>query len=245
MRPILQFGLGTLLFLTLCVAGYFGGYRAGYDDGAADYTGKHVSTQQYGIADLVDVHPKQEDVDFVVRSIEETIGRGAWSKFGGFSTIRFNPETLALDITTTEAIHRETNGFLTALRMGRSLDNPYRAYSFYSPERAAKLNVEGICARPGLGQPGVDERSFIDAMKSAFPQATVHVVHDDKLLVTANLIETHYMNVTLDAIRKLKYVDRFEIHESPDGASFVHDWKTRQVWRQQPAGEPWILVRQD
>jgi hypothetical protein len=242
MNTLLRFGLGTLLFLTACVGGFFGGYRAGHNHGAAAYLASQTTTEEYYVADLVTIHPRPEDVDFIAETLRETVGNWSdWSDHGGYASIEFNPDHLSLVVTHNQACHREIKAFLRTLRMGRSLDDPNALARPSSPQRMVLLDVADLLAAPGRKQPGFEEASLEKALQSAVPAAKIWGITDEGLRVYGNYAEIHQMKTTLAAIRELKYTDRFETRDGPNGVTYVLDKYSGITWMQRPNEEVWTL----
>lgn len=51
-KRVMQFGTGTLLLLTACVAGYFSAYRFGYEE-IMSARARAISTRTYDVSDLL------------------------------------------------------------------------------------------------------------------------------------------------------------------------------------------------
>ncbi len=245
MNTLLRFGLGTLLFLTACVGGFFGGYRSGYQRGAAEYLATQRTTEEYFLADLITIDPKQEDIDFVTQTLRETVGdRHDWADVGGYATIAYNPEHLSLLVTHKQACHREIQAFLRTLRLGRSLNDPnhdvFQAAAV--PRPIVHLDIKELLPQPAQGKPGFGGLSA--AIQKAAPKAYVgHITEEGKLVVQGNLVEIHQMKVLVAAIKQLKYVDRTQLEKDSDDNTLLHDRAERKICKQDADKQTWTLSR--
>ena len=82
---LFRFSLGTLLFVTLCVCGYLGGYRKGFDDGKDDRRAKTVVLISYPVPDLIiprdapDTPAARRDaMDQLIDLIVTTVEHDSW-----------------------------------------------------------------------------------------------------------------------------------------------------------------------
>src|SRR5690242_15930380 len=88
----IYFGLGTLLFVVLCFAGLFAGYRIGFDRGYAAGDLKHASEELYNrvydVGDLVTLPDGRKDFDSLIELITTTIEPNSWDDVGGPGSIK-------------------------------------------------------------------------------------------------------------------------------------------------------------
>lgn len=231
MKPYLRFGIGTLLFAFLLAAGYFAGYRSGYDHGAAQYRADQMTIKQYGIADLVTIHPKSKEVNFVESTIRETTGdRNSWSDWGGKGFITFNKGSVALIISQTDATHHEIQGFLQALRLARSLNDPHKDIVRSDTLRTSvQFDVADLIATKD--NPGINAGSLAAAVEQVAPQAEfVHVTPEGTLTFHGTLIDHLRAKDFLEGLRKISYHAAHEIVQGPDGTLYKHDRTDGRLW---------------
>lgn len=117
----LRFGIGTLLFLMSCVAGYLTGFRFGTDEKQQQVRRQTITTSVYAVGDLVSLDPDAQvvlaDFDSLVDLIVSTVASDTWLENGGPSgDIRPFPSNKSLVITASGAVHDELSELLEQLR---------------------------------------------------------------------------------------------------------------------------------
>ena len=112
-RRVFRFGLGTLLFVVLLVAGFLGGIRAGfqrgYSAGQAQREKETPVPKVYPVASLVlstpDAPTSDADFDTLIDLITSTIAPESWDCVGGPGSINGFPSSLSLVVTQTPGVH--------------------------------------------------------------------------------------------------------------------------------------------
>ncbi len=123
-KRLARFSIATLLFAMLCVAGYFGGYRSGFDSGKADRQAGAFVVRSYPIADLItlddDKDPattKTKGMDQVIDLIIATVSHDSWMENGtGEGEIQPFPTNASLVISQTQRVHMQVAALLDQLR---------------------------------------------------------------------------------------------------------------------------------
>ncbi|WP_425395363.1 hypothetical protein [Aeoliella sp.] len=118
-----RFGIGTLLFLTACVAGYFTGYRYGVEEKQQQIRRTTVVTTTYNVGDLLsfdkDASVASADFDSLIDLIVSTVNSEKWVENGGpVNEIRPFPGHKSLVITCDLETHDQTADLLEQLRRG-------------------------------------------------------------------------------------------------------------------------------
>jgi hypothetical protein len=90
----MQFGLGTLLFGTFCIAGLLGGYVRGYSAGETQRYSNGFYARVYYVDDLIQDAPTDSikaqettSLRLVAHLIETTVSPRTWSCRGGKGTV--------------------------------------------------------------------------------------------------------------------------------------------------------------
>lgn len=108
-----RFGLGTLLFVVLLVAGFLGGMKAGfqrgYSAGQAQREKETPVARVYPVAGLVSATPdaplSQSDFDTLIDLITSSIARESWDTVGGSGSIEGFPASISLVVLQTPEVH--------------------------------------------------------------------------------------------------------------------------------------------
>jgi hypothetical protein len=109
-KPFWQFAIRSLLFAILCVAGFFAGFRVGYDRGAEKRRSEDFSTKVYSVSDFT-------SADEMISTIIRTIDIESWEDVGGPGKITGAPDDPAsVIIYQTGANHDSIERLLTDLR---------------------------------------------------------------------------------------------------------------------------------
>jgi hypothetical protein len=112
-RPRLQFAIRSLLFVVLCVAGFFAGFRVGYDRGAEKRRSEDFSTKVYSVSDFT-------SADEMISTIIRTIDMESWQDVGGPGKIQGAPDDPAsVVIYQTGANHNSIERLLADLRKAK------------------------------------------------------------------------------------------------------------------------------
>ena len=116
----IQFGIGSVLALTACVAGYFSAYRFGIDELIATNQ-KKISVRNYEVSDLLSGNTARAETDLtaVQRFIEATTA-GEW--IVDSLTIQPYPANQSLVITQTGSGHAKIQKLLADLRSHAKLN---------------------------------------------------------------------------------------------------------------------------
>lgn len=120
-RRRLRFGVGTLLFLMLCLGGYLTGYRWGAHDKQVKIVMGNVYTQVYDVADLIYLDPKANskfaNFDPLIDTVVSTIDTKIWVENGGpEAEIRPFPTNMPLVISAPQPTHEKIAQLLAELR---------------------------------------------------------------------------------------------------------------------------------
>ncbi len=168
----LQFSVGTLIFLMLCVAGFLGGYRSGYNAGndARDLqlSATVVYSVLYQVADLVlplpDGATTASRLQEIGNLIQTTVQPQSWQN----ERCQMTPygTNVSLVITQTEDGHREIARFLEELRRLRTRFS----------ERIAHGQC-GYCGFHELPQPGTACGQCEQVYSPVQAQHAIHYEH--------------------------------------------------------------------
>jgi hypothetical protein len=130
LKRLLRFSIATLLFLMLCVAGYFGGYRRGFDSGKEERRAITVTIRTYPVADLISPQDpaaapndanKVKAFDQLIDLIVSTVDRDTWMENGtGQGEIQPFPSNNSLVISQTNRVHEQVALLLEELRKLRT-----------------------------------------------------------------------------------------------------------------------------
>jgi hypothetical protein len=118
-KRLLRFSIGMMLFAVLCVCGYFGGYRAGFDRGR--YNRSQMYVVSYPVGDLV-LSPVTgmgtiADFDSLSDLIVATVSPQDWMANGfGDGEIQSFLSKLSLIISQTKENHEAIAALLERLR---------------------------------------------------------------------------------------------------------------------------------
>ena len=128
-RRRLYFSLGTLLFLVLCFAGLFGGYRIGFNHGYAAGDAQRAAekpvTRVYDVEDLVSTGPGgPKDFDSLVEVVTTTIEPNSWDDVGGPGSIKefdsIGEQHSAVIIMQREDLHAQVEKLFSQIRAIRA-----------------------------------------------------------------------------------------------------------------------------
>jgi hypothetical protein len=105
-----------------CAAGFLGGYRAGFQQGAEQYVAKRTTTVEYGLADVLTVHPDPEKLAALEAAARTVLdGEGRWKNQGGKAALKSNLDHISLILTHTDAAHKRLEGALDMYRIDQGL----------------------------------------------------------------------------------------------------------------------------
>ncbi len=121
-RRWLQFGVGTLLFLTLCLSGLLSGYQVGYRWGQRSRDREEIiEVRIYDVADLVlsgepDGNGATADYQTLIDLIQSTVEPAMWDTVGGPGRAAPFETNLSIVISQTPIIHDEITDLLAHIR---------------------------------------------------------------------------------------------------------------------------------
>jgi hypothetical protein len=114
------FSLGALLFIVLCFAGLFAGYRIGfnrgYTAGELKYAGEQPVHRSYEVEDLVKLPDGRTDFDSLQELITTTIEPNSWDDVGGIGTIKEFETNSSFVILQREDVHAQIEKLFADLR---------------------------------------------------------------------------------------------------------------------------------
>jgi hypothetical protein len=133
---LFRFSLGTLLFVTLCVCGYLGGYRKGFDDGKDRRRATTVVLMTYPVPDLIipidepdTPAARQDAMDRLIDLIVSAVEHKSWMENGtGEGEIQPFMGNNSLVISQTGRVHDQIADLLQQLR--RDAVNEYAGGRF-------------------------------------------------------------------------------------------------------------------
>lgn len=111
-----QFGIGVLLFLTACIAGYLTAYNFGLDELRA-MRDNAVSVRTYDVSDLVTTPTGSTPVETHLANLKtliESTTNGDWDR--GQFTVQVFPANKSLVINQTGAVHVKIRELLDDVR---------------------------------------------------------------------------------------------------------------------------------
>ena len=98
-----QFGIGSLLFAMLWVAGYFHGLKRG-DQARANAV---FSVRVYSVADLMDENqPSEEQLDAIASLVRDTIAPHSWANRGGQACLEIIPANRSIMVRQVGSEHQ-------------------------------------------------------------------------------------------------------------------------------------------
>ena len=107
-----QFGIGSLLFAMLLVAGYFHGLKRG-DQARANET---FSVRVYNVADLmVENEPSGEQLDAIATLVRDTIAPHSWANRGGQASLEIIPANRSIVVRQVGSEHQEIEKLIETL----------------------------------------------------------------------------------------------------------------------------------
>ena len=127
-KRLFRFSLGTLLFVMLCVCGYFGGYRRGFDDGKEERRVTTVVVMTYPVSDLITPldepdtpQLRQNAMDQLIDLIVTTVEHESWLENStGEGEIQPFPANNSLVISQTGRVHDQIAELFAQLRKLRT-----------------------------------------------------------------------------------------------------------------------------
>jgi len=116
-RRWVQFGIGTLLFATLCVAGFLAGYRRGFDSGQEAKGRTRVYAKAYYVKDIVDTSATPSlAANRLVRYIEASIVPGSWATNRGPGALTYYENNMTIVVSNIQDVHDQIADTLTQIR---------------------------------------------------------------------------------------------------------------------------------
>src|SRR5205809_4639502 len=105
-RRWLQFGIGTLLFFTLCVAGFLGGYQHGFYSGHEAKSRTAVYAKAYYVADIIGALPSGSAAAASLTDyIEASIVPGSWQTNGGPGAVSYYETNKSIVVSNIQDVH--------------------------------------------------------------------------------------------------------------------------------------------
>lgn len=159
-RSWLRFGIGTLLFLMACTAGYLTGFRFGVEEKQEQVRQQTVSTRIYDVGDLVSLDPDAQvslaDFDSLVDLIVSTVASDSWVENGGPSgEIRPFPKNKSLVVSASGAVHEELSDLLAQLRRTAYELDPEELMATVREVSARKLGTQRTVKAYSVANPHV------------------------------------------------------------------------------------------
>jgi hypothetical protein len=144
-----SFGVGTLLFLMACVAGYLSGFRLGADEKRTQARKQAFYSAVYDVGDLVSLDPNAtvgaSDFDELIELIISTVASETWVENGGpEAEIRPFPTNKSLVVSNTGAVHEQIADLLAQLRRTAYELDPEHVMSAVRESSARKLATPRI-----------------------------------------------------------------------------------------------------
>jgi hypothetical protein len=115
----LHFSLATLLFLIACVAGFFAGFRFGYERGHQARVNEIPVSRMYDVADLNVDDSGSSSVEELITS---QVSPESWDDVGGIGTINVVGDSLM--IYQNVDVHERIEALLNQLRQPRRKVDP-------------------------------------------------------------------------------------------------------------------------
>src|SRR5262245_36449543 len=117
-RRWLQFGIGTLLFATLCVAGFFAGYRRGFYSGQEAKSRTLIYAKAYFVKDIIDTSPTVSTAgNSLVSYIEASIVPGSRNTNGGPGALSYYQENMTIVASNNQDVHEQIADTLKQIRL--------------------------------------------------------------------------------------------------------------------------------
>ena len=136
-RRWLQFSLGSLLFLILCVAGALTGYKRGYQAGQATRANSTIITCVYSCKELIEpgysLPSQRRALENIIDLITSTVAFDTWQPSGEGEVALFETNQ-SLVVSTTGDVHREVRVLLDQLKR-MATDHRAKSASQYAQER--------------------------------------------------------------------------------------------------------------
>jgi len=114
----LQFGIGTLLFVTLCVAGFFAGYRRGFYSGQEAKSRDAIYAKAYDVKDIISASPTASTAGATLTSyLEATIMPRSWAANGGPGALSYYETNHTIVISNNQEVHDQIADTLKQVRL--------------------------------------------------------------------------------------------------------------------------------
>jgi len=175
-KRLARFSIAMLLFAMLCVAGYFGGYRAGFVRGDEDRTASTMRVKTYAVGDLLTSADKPETADAVVEGFDQlidlivsTVDHDSWMENGtGEGEIHPFLSNKSLVVSHTGRVHDQIALLLEQLRkLSTSVDVKETIpllQSLAATERQQSVTIRKFTDATSLG--GTAELLFDSAVEN-------------------------------------------------------------------------------
>jgi len=116
-RRWLQFGIGTLLFVMLCVAGFFAGYRRGFYSGQEAKGRTRLYAKAYYVKDIIDTSTTARTAGTrLVSYIEASIAPRSWNTNGGPGALSYYEQNTTIVVSNVQDVHNQIADALTQIR---------------------------------------------------------------------------------------------------------------------------------
>jgi hypothetical protein len=120
----LQFGIGTLLFVMLCVAGFFAGYRRGFDSGNEEKERARMAqarstpyAKAYYIGDILSASTDSGTMEQILPSyIQAAVIPQSWNGAGGPGALSFYANNKSLVVSNIQDVHDQLADTLEQIR---------------------------------------------------------------------------------------------------------------------------------
>src|SRR4051794_15848111 len=114
----LQFGIGTLLFATFCVAGFLTGYRRGFHVGQEAESRIGIYAKAYDVRDIVRLSPNGRAIgQTLVRYLQESIMPRSWQENGGPSAVAYYENNQTIVISNNQDAQDQVADALKQIRL--------------------------------------------------------------------------------------------------------------------------------
>jgi hypothetical protein len=112
-----QYGLGTLLFLMCCVAGFFAGYRNGFYFGHDAKAETILYSKAYRVKDIVSASSDSGRAAKVLTSyIQAAVVPQSWRVNAGSGDIAYDPKAGVVVATNLQRVHDQLADLMEQLR---------------------------------------------------------------------------------------------------------------------------------
>jgi hypothetical protein len=113
----LQFGIGTLLFVTLCMAGFLGGYQHGFHSGHEAKSRTVAYNKAYYVADIIGGLPSGNAAASLTDYIEASIAPGSWQTNGGPGALSYYETNKTIVVSNIQDVHDQIADTLHQIRL--------------------------------------------------------------------------------------------------------------------------------